>query len=248
MLTASPSPSPKPEEHLQDGGDVSVDGATLDDTAPKEPQESDADHVERAWGTVLNTMHVCVKTSPPPKPELLEEQESWLCDWNVAMADMTAIYERARAIALHVSLNDLDAVTLAKGKTTARMLTKAVRSWKEKAEKTAVTACPARAEKGKAKEVAVTVEAKEKVTEKAEAAVVTDMGRPRLGGRMTIDSALKLAEECVHCATSSAKCVVMDSNARCNPCMKTRKGCSFVTSKTKERALAAPKLKIPPVA
>ncbi|KAG2114686.1 uncharacterized protein F5147DRAFT_822019 [Suillus discolor] len=139
MLTAfpSPSPSPEPEEHLLEGGNASVDDATLDDAALKEPEESESDRVERTWAAVLNTMRVCVDTAPPSKPELLEEQESWLRDWNVAMADMTVVYERARAASLNVSLNDMDVVTLAEGKIAARTLTRAMKAWKEKAEESA---------------------------------------------------------------------------------------------------------------
>lgn len=85
MLTASPSPSPEPEECPQDGGDASTNDATLDDPAPKEPEESEANRVQRAWTAVLETMHACSKTHPPPKLELLEEQESWLRDWNAVM-------------------------------------------------------------------------------------------------------------------------------------------------------------------
>ncbi|KAG2116483.1 uncharacterized protein F5147DRAFT_768854 [Suillus discolor] len=97
MLTASPSPSPSPEpqEHPLEGGNASVDDPTLDDAALKEPEESESNRVEHAWAAVLNTMRICVDTAPPSKPELLEEQESWLRDWNVAMADMTVVYKRA---------------------------------------------------------------------------------------------------------------------------------------------------------
>ncbi|KAG2105457.1 uncharacterized protein F5147DRAFT_775225 [Suillus discolor] len=152
MLTASPSPSPspEPEEHPLEGGDASVDDATLDDAAPKEPEESESDRVEHAWAAMLNTMHVCVDTAPPSKPEPLEEQESWLHDWNVMMSNMTVVYEQACAASLHMSLNDVDAVTLAEGKIAARTLTRAVKAWKEKAEESAVTARLARADKGKA--------------------------------------------------------------------------------------------------
>ncbi|KAG2117882.1 uncharacterized protein F5147DRAFT_757584 [Suillus discolor] len=167
MLTVSPSPSPKPEERPLEGGNVSIDDTTLDDAAPKEPEESESDWVERAWAAMLNTMRMCVETAPPSKPELLEEQESWLHDWNVAMADMTVVYEWARAASLHVSLNDTENVTLAEGKIAARTLTRAMKAWKEKAEESAMTACPACAEKGKGKEVIASEKIVEKATEKS---------------------------------------------------------------------------------
>ncbi|KAG2079649.1 uncharacterized protein F5147DRAFT_784879 [Suillus discolor] len=149
-------------------------------------------------------------TAPPSKPKLLEEQESWLRDWNVAMAD---IYERARAASLHVSLNDAENVTLAEGKIATRMLTRAVKAWKEKAEESAVTVRPAHAEKGKS-------------GEKAPKPVLTDMGSC-LGGRMTATSVSHPAERCECCAASGAKCIVVQPSGRCEGCVKVRKGCSF---------------------
>ncbi|KAG2109827.1 uncharacterized protein F5147DRAFT_652021 [Suillus discolor] len=131
MLTASPSPSPspKPEERPLEGGNVSIDDTTIDDAAPKEPEESESDRVERAWAAMLNTMRVCVDTAPPSKLELLEEQESWLRDWNVVM-----------------------------GKIATRTLTRAMKAWKEKVEESAVTARLACTDKGKGKEVVATEE------------------------------------------------------------------------------------------
>ncbi|KAG2086548.1 uncharacterized protein F5147DRAFT_659203 [Suillus discolor] len=247
MLTASPSPSPKPEERPQVGGDVSTNDATLDDMALKEPEESDADRIDRAWAAVLNTMHVCVDTSPPSKPELLEEQECWLRDWNTAMSDMTSVFDRARAAEMHLLLNDVDAVTLAEGKIAARTLTRAVKMWKEKAEESAVTAHPARVEKGKAKEVVATEKTAEKATEKlgekATEPVLTDMGCPHLGGRMTATSVSRPAERCERCAVSGTKCVVVQPSGRCKGCVKVCKGCSFVAAKNKRRAPAVPKRK-----
>ncbi|KAG2087995.1 uncharacterized protein F5147DRAFT_789698 [Suillus discolor] len=249
MLTVSPSPSPEPEEHPLEGGNASVDDATLDDAAPKEPEESESDWIERAWAAVLNTMHVCIETAPPSKPKLLEEQESWLRDWNVAMAD---IYERARAASLHVSLNDAENVTLAEGKIATRMLTRAVKAWKEKAEESAVTVRPAHAEKGKVKEVVASEETAEKVTEKsgekAPKPVLTDMGHLCLGGRMTATSVSHPAERCECCAASGAKCIVVQPSGRCEGCVKVRKGCSFVAAKNKGCVLAVPKRKAPPSA
>ncbi|KAG1787602.1 uncharacterized protein HD556DRAFT_1448612 [Suillus plorans] len=144
MLTVSPSPSPKPEECPLKGGNTSVDNTTFHDVAPKEPEESKSDRIECTWATMLNTMHVCVETVPPSKPELLEEQESWLRNWNITMANMTAVFELAHAASLHVSLNNVDT--------------------KEKVEASAVTACT---ENGKVKETAPTKEAMEKAIENA---------------------------------------------------------------------------------
>ncbi|KAG2115164.1 uncharacterized protein F5147DRAFT_820265 [Suillus discolor] len=192
---------------------------------------------------MLNTVRVCIETAPTSKPELLEEQESWLRDWNVAMSDMTAVYERARAASLHVSLNDMDAVTLAEGKIAARTLTRAVKSWKEKAEESAVTMRPAHADKGKGKEV---IAAEEKAVEKVAGSGPTDMGQPHLGGWMTVSSVTHPAERCERCAVSGAKCVVVHAGGRCEGCIKAQKGCSFVAAKNKGRVPAAPKCKAPP--
>ncbi|KAG2085230.1 uncharacterized protein F5147DRAFT_659583 [Suillus discolor] len=156
MLTASPSPSPEPEERPQDGGDTSTNDTTLNDVAQKEPEESVADRIDHAWAAVLNTMHVCIDTSPPSKPELLEEQECWLRDWNTVMSNMTSVFHRAHAAEMHLSLNDVDAVTLAGGKIAAWMLTRAMKTWKEKAEGSA----------GKAKRVVTTEKTVEKAMEK----------------------------------------------------------------------------------
>ncbi|KAG2111339.1 uncharacterized protein F5147DRAFT_772058 [Suillus discolor] len=245
MLTASPSPSPspEPEERPLEGGNASVDDTTLDDAAPKEPEESESDRVEHSWAAMLNTMRVCMDTAPPSKPELLEEQESWLRDWNVPMSDMTVVYERACAASLHVSLNDVDAVTLAEGRIAAKMLMRVVKAWKEKAEESVVTVHPARADKGKVKEVVVVGE---KTVEKAAELVLTDMGRLHLGGRMTATSVNRPAEHCERCTASGAKCVVIYVGGRCEACIKARKVCSFVATKNKGRAPAAPKRKAPP--
>ncbi|KAG1804019.1 hypothetical protein EV424DRAFT_1351442 [Suillus variegatus] len=115
MLTASPSPEPEPEEHPQDGGNTSTNDATLNDPAPKEPEESEADRVARAWAAVLTTMRAYAKTHPPPQPMLLEEQESWLCDWNTVMNDMNTMFEWARAADAHVSLENSNVVDLDEG-------------------------------------------------------------------------------------------------------------------------------------
>ncbi|KAG1802173.1 uncharacterized protein HD556DRAFT_1438208 [Suillus plorans] len=161
MLTASPTPSPEPEEHPQHEGNTSLNDATLDDVSPKEPQESNVDQIEQSWAAVLNTMRIYVKMCPPLKPQLLEEQES-----------------------------DSDAVELAEGKVAAKALTKAVQAWKEKVAESAVTAHPACAkkekiaeepkatEKGKGKEVVGAIESTEKATEDSTSPVVVDMGRP----------------------------------------------------------------------
>ncbi|KAG2106532.1 uncharacterized protein F5147DRAFT_653784 [Suillus discolor] len=228
MLTASPSPSPKPEECPQVGGDVSTNDATLDDTALKEPEESDTGWIDRAWAVVLNTMHVCVDTSPPSKPELLEEQECWLRDWNTAMSDMTSVFDRARAAEMHLLLNDVDAVTLAEGKIAAWTLTRAVKMWKEKAEESTVTAHPARVEKGKAKEVVATKKTAEKATEKlgekATEPVLTNMGCPHLGGRMTATSVSRPAESQAEGARAALKHArVVRLNKRRAPAVPKRK-------------------------
>ncbi|KAG2112654.1 uncharacterized protein F5147DRAFT_771200 [Suillus discolor] len=249
MLTASPSPSPEPEECVQNNGDTSLDDATLDTAPPKEPQESVADRIEQSWAAVLTTMRVCVKTLPPPKPELLEEQESWFHDWNTAMADMTSVFEQACAVQLHLSIGDADSIELNEGKLAAKTLAKAVKAWKEKAEESALTARTAHAEKVKAVEkFSEKGKGKEKETkkEKEPSPVVTDMGRPRFGGRMTASSVTQPAEACMRCAASGAKCVLEDSNTRCNPCIKARKGCSFVMAKNKERAPVLTKDKVVP--
>ncbi|KAG2108672.1 uncharacterized protein F5147DRAFT_773466 [Suillus discolor] len=247
MLTASPSPSPEPEEHVQNNGDASLDDATLDTVPPKELQESVANQIERSWAVVLTTMDICVKTSPPPKPELLEEQESWLHDWNTAMADMTSVFERARALQLHLSIGDADSVELNEGKLAAKTLPKAVKAWKEKAEESALTAHPARTEKAKAVEKSPEKgKGKEAKKEKEPSPVVTDMGRLRFGGCMTTSSVTQPAEVCMRCAASGAKCVLEDSNARCNPCIKARKGCSFVAAKNKEHVFVPTKDKVVP--
>ncbi|KAG2112336.1 uncharacterized protein F5147DRAFT_771399 [Suillus discolor] len=237
MLTASPSPSPEPEERPQDSGDTSTNDATLDNTASKEPEESIVDQIDRAWAAVLNTMHVCIDTSPPSKPELLEEQESWLHDWNIAMSDMTSVFYRAHAVGMHLSLNDVDAVMLAEGKIAAWTLMRAVKTWKEKVEESAVTARPVRTEKGKAKEVVASKKTAEKATEKsgekAPKPVLTDMGRLRLGGWMTATSVSRPAER---------------SERKVRGCVKAQKGCSFVATKNKGCAPAVPKRKVPPSA
>ncbi|KAG1875980.1 hypothetical protein C8R48DRAFT_768826 [Suillus tomentosus] len=129
MLTASPSPSPKPEEHPQDGGDASNNDTTLDDLTPKEPEESEADRVQRAWMA------------------LLEEQESWLHDWNAVMADMNSVFKWACAANVHVSLKNADVVDLDKGKATVKLLTKAVKVWKQRAKESALTTHQAHVEK-----------------------------------------------------------------------------------------------------
>ncbi|KAG2107748.1 uncharacterized protein F5147DRAFT_774199 [Suillus discolor] len=237
MLTASPSPSPEPEECTQNNGDT-----TLDTVPPKEPQESIANWIERSWAVVLDTMHICMKMSPPPKPELLEEQESWLHDWNTAMADMTSVFKRACAMQLHVLIGDVDTIELNKGKLAAKTLAKAVKAWKEKAEESALTVHPTCAEKEKAAE-------KSKSSEKGKGKEAEKDKEPspiHFGGRMTATSVMQLAKECMWCAASGAKCVLEDSNARCNPCIKARKGCSFVAAKNKEHAPVLTKDKVAP--
>ncbi|KAG2116478.1 uncharacterized protein F5147DRAFT_768845 [Suillus discolor] len=247
MLTASPSPSPEPEEHDQNNGNASLDDATLDTAPPKEPQESIANRIERSWAVVLNTMCICVKTSPPPKPELLEEQELWLCDWNTAMADMTSVFERACAMQLHLSIGDADSVELNEGKLATKTLVKAAKAWKEKAEELALTARPARTEKVKAAEKSSEKgKGKEAEKEKEPSPVVTDMGQPHFGGRMTTSSVTQPAKMCMRCAVSGAKCILEDSNTRCNPCIKARKGCSFIAAKNKEHAPVPTKDKVAP--
>ncbi|KAG1839196.1 hypothetical protein C8R48DRAFT_782172 [Suillus tomentosus] len=238
MLTASPSPSPEPEERPQDEGNASVDDATLDDATPKEPQETVADRIRRSWAVTLGMMRVSVKTSPPAKPELLEDQETWLRAWERTMSDMSSLFDQARAAEVHLSLSDAEAVDLAAGKVAAKALYKTVKAWKEKAVESAPTARQVRLEKEKALESAPTAE-------KAASSEVTDMGRPRLGGRITTTPVITHPDvPCARCATAEIPCVLVDGNLRCKGCTKAKKGCSFVGDKAKERAPAAPKPKV----
>ncbi|KAG1876007.1 hypothetical protein C8R48DRAFT_768852 [Suillus tomentosus] len=245
MLTASPSPSPEPEERLQDEGNTSVDDATLDegntsvddatldDATPKEPQETVADRICQSWAVTLSTMHVSVKTSPPPKLELLEDQESWLHAWEQTMGDMSSLFDQARATEVHLSLSDAEAVDLAGGKATTKTLYKAV-----KAVEPAPTARQVRLEKEKALEAS-------KMVEKAATTEVIDMGCPRLGGRITTTPVITHPDVlCTRCASTDTPCVLVNGNLRCKGCTKAKKGCSFVGDKAKERMPAAPKPKM----
>ncbi|KAG1798344.1 hypothetical protein EV424DRAFT_1546329 [Suillus variegatus] len=252
MLTASPSPSPEPEERPQDKGNMSIDDATLDDASPKEPEETVADRICRSWVIVLTSMRVSVKTCPPPKPELLEDQESWLCAWERTMGDMSSLFERARINGVHLSIGDSEAVDLASGKAAVKTLTKAIKASKEKAEESAVTMRPTCAKKEKESEPATSAKmGKEKAVEtdkvaekdKAVAKEVTDMGRPRLGGRITATSVTYPEEPCAQCAVTGARCALSDASLCCHGCTKAKKACSFVADKAKEHVPAAPKTK-----
>ncbi|KAG1834199.1 hypothetical protein EV424DRAFT_1532427 [Suillus variegatus] len=252
MLTASPSPSPEPEERPQDKGNTSVDDATLNDASPKELEETVANWIRWSWAIILTSMRVSVKTCPPPKPELLEDQESWLRTWERTMGDMSSLFERARINGVHLLIGDSEAVDLVSGKAAVKTLTKAIKAWKEKAEESAVTARPTRTEKEKESKPATSAEMgkekaveTDKVAEKDKAVVkeVTDMGRPRLGSRITATSVTYPEEPCARCAVTGARCVLSDASLRCHGCTKAKKACSFVAEKAKERALAAPKTK-----
>ncbi|KAG1834724.1 hypothetical protein EV424DRAFT_1341068 [Suillus variegatus] len=247
MLTALPSPSPSPEERPQDGGDASTNDATLDDPAPKEPEESEADRVARAWAAVLISMRAYVKTHPPLQPTLLEEQELWLHDWNTVMNDMNTVFEWARAADAHVLLENSDAVDLDKGKAAVKLLTKAIKAIKQKAEESVLIACLVRVEKEKGPEASKAADkgkGKATETEKDAPPVVADAGRPRFGGRLTIPSTTTHPEvPCARCASTDSLCVLNDTSSQCNGCTKAKKACSFVSDKAKERTPAAAKVK-----
>ncbi|KAG1880696.1 hypothetical protein C8R48DRAFT_668106 [Suillus tomentosus] len=229
MLTASPSPSPEPEECPQDGGNALTNDTTFDDPAPSELEESE-DRIQHAWAAPL------------------EEQESWLHDWNTTMNDMNAIFKWAHAANTHMLLENTDTVDLDKGKAAAKSLTKAIKALKQKAEESALTVCPAHAEKEKKVETLKAVDkgkGKEKVAEpeKATLPIVTDMGHPRFGRRITAMSVTYPEEPCAQCAAAGSKCVLSNTSLQCHGCIKARKACSFVANKAKERALAVPKTK-----
>lgn len=96
---------------------------------------------------------------------------------------MNSVFERARAANVHVSLVNANAVDLDEGKATVKILMKAVKAWKRKAEESAMPTRQVRAEKEKEAE-AGTSKAVEKgrgkatEVEKDAPPVVADAGRP----------------------------------------------------------------------
>ncbi|KAG2081884.1 uncharacterized protein F5147DRAFT_783496, partial [Suillus discolor] len=122
MLAATPEPEtpPSPSGNQQ--------------TADAPPAErSLADCVNDAWRGICESMRVCVLTILDAKPELLEEQETWMRQWNTSLEQLNDCYTCAQVIQLELLLSDEDLAALAEGKKGCRALEKLVKGWKAKA-------------------------------------------------------------------------------------------------------------------
>jgi hypothetical protein len=63
--------SPVPEERPS-GEDAHMEDPVV---------ETDVDRLLKGWNDTLSVLDGCVAATPDPKPELLEDQEAWMREW-----------------------------------------------------------------------------------------------------------------------------------------------------------------------
>jgi hypothetical protein len=65
------------------------------------PTETPTEHLLKGWAVVLQSLEGCVMAAPDHKPELLEDQEAWMCEWvsvKVSMLYSICVHMRGRAL------------------------------------------------------------------------------------------------------------------------------------------------------
>jgi hypothetical protein len=73
MLASTPSPVP---EDRPSGEDAHMADPVV---------ETDVDRLLKGWNDTLTALDGCVAAVPDPKPELLEDQEAWMREWQSIM-------------------------------------------------------------------------------------------------------------------------------------------------------------------
>jgi hypothetical protein len=47
----------------------------------EEPAKTPTERLLKGWGVVLQSLEACAMAVPDHKPDLLEDQEAWMCEW-----------------------------------------------------------------------------------------------------------------------------------------------------------------------
>jgi hypothetical protein len=67
------TPTPEPEARAP----AHAKGAST----AEEPTETPTERLLKGWGVVLQSLKACTMAAPDHKPDLLEDQEAWMCEW-----------------------------------------------------------------------------------------------------------------------------------------------------------------------
>jgi len=74
--TLIPEPEAQAPAHAKDASTVEA------------PAKAATTHFLKAWADTLQLLEGCVMVAPDHKPELLEDQEMWMCEWNSVKVSM----------------------------------------------------------------------------------------------------------------------------------------------------------------
>jgi len=75
----------------------------------EEPTETPTERLLKGWGVVLQSLEACAMVAPDHKPDLLEDQEAWMCEWvsmKVSALDPFGAHMRGRALCTYASLSE----------------------------------------------------------------------------------------------------------------------------------------------
>jgi hypothetical protein len=67
------TPTPEPEARAP----AHAKGMSTAEVPTKTPTE----RLLKGWGIILHSLEVCAIVAPDHKPDLLEDQEAWMCKW-----------------------------------------------------------------------------------------------------------------------------------------------------------------------
>jgi hypothetical protein len=79
MLASTPSPGP---EVRPSGEDAHMEDSVV---------ETDADRLLKGWNSTLMALDGCVAAVPDPKPELLDDQEAWMREWESVLVSSHSV-------------------------------------------------------------------------------------------------------------------------------------------------------------